>query len=107
MNAILRQAASNCERQLLAPARDFAAPLQGLGSTRRFTRAKHRNQIERSLLSAIEAKVSCTGIVQHMSQWPGMPAFDVLLDPVIDAHMIEPVARLGKVSVGGGKTDLL
>src|SRR5712692_10679612 len=105
-----RQTAGNSQRQLLVPTHDFAASLQRPGSgrtPRRDWRAKHVDQVERTLLACIQAEVTSTGIIQQVTHRRIVPTLNVLLNPIIHAQMVEPETCLGKESVGRGKASLL
>src|SRR2546430_691805 len=102
----IRQTAGNSQRQLLVPSRDFAASLHRSGDGRipgRVLRAKQVDQVERTLLSCIQAEVtreqsslnlvylfertllSCiqaevtsTGVIQQMTYRRIVSALDIL-----------------------------
>src|SRR6266496_3493837 len=105
-----RQAAGNSQWQLLVSAHNFAASLHRPGSTRtpgKVSRAKHVDQVERTLLVCIQAVETATGSIQQVTYRRIVPTLDILLDPLIHAQVVEPEPRLGKVVVGRGETSLL
>src|SRR2546430_2852801 len=105
----LRQTAGESQRQSLVAAHDFAASLHGPGSgriPRRVTRAKHVDQVERTLLACIQTIETATGSLQQMTQRHLASTLDILLDPIRDAQMVEPEALLGKVDDARGETSL-
>ena len=109
MNTFLRQAACNGPRELLVPTHNFAASLHRPRIFLFFLgpQAKHVDQVERTLHGRIQPEVARASEIQKMAQRHIMPALDVLLDPIINAQVVEPVAGLGKVRMGRGKTGLL
>src|SRR6266702_6992085 len=104
----IRQTAGNSQRQLLVPTRDFAASLHRSGDGRipgRVSRAEQVDQVERTLLSCIQAEVTSTGVIQQMTYRRIVSTLDILLDPIIHAQMVEPEPLLGKAGVGRRKTS--
>src|SRR5258708_37661921 len=110
VDTTFRQAAGNSQRQLLVPTHNFAVSLQRPGrvrTPRQVSRAKHVDQVERTLLTCIQAVETGTGSIQQVTHWRRVPTLDKLLDPIIHAQMVEPEPRLGKAGVGRGETSLL
>src|SRR5260221_11592228 len=86
VDTTFRQAAGNSQRQLLVPTHNFAVSLQraGRGRTpRQVSRAKHVDQVERTLLACIQAEVTCTGSIQQVTYRRIVPTPDKPLDPTI------------------------